>query len=533
MTDLGPLDLHWRLEPRQPHGDLQRGFAAELADPLWFLARQWQLGEHQGENASSPVEVTVELALTPIGEAADRPGQDPRIVPAEAIVEGEPDDWWTVGRRIRIGLAAVAQGVAPVIDAGLPPAFRDCVFRDVPAPYTHLAGEVYDGLELSRHHAAALGDLLDEVPRVPRPSHWLPDSLVHRTAFPCGDTSLTVARHDGGDVDWWSVDADRPLTPAPPEPPDARTIVPDRFRYPGAPHPRWWQIEDAHVDIGGFPPDRGHLATLLLIDLIAGHSDDWFTFPVPALAGHVLTVLDMRVTDSFGDPWPAPPAPGDWPPADDWSLFTVRDLDPPAVAPGLPATRSLPIWPTAATPLPGERVEDVTLGVDEDANLVWAVEERLGGVRTDYGRPAATWVVEGSGVDPTEPRFRYRPSTDVPEHWHPYLLPATGRRPFRQATLVRYPADGSPPPPPPPLPPSSEPPKALLLTLPDGAVHELEPAAIPRTGLRLERRWMLARATDGAPVLWMQRRRLPLLGPPSSQLRWDVAEPETVVDGPP
>jgi hypothetical protein len=36
---------------------------------------------------------------------------------------------------------------------------------------------------------------------------------------------------------------------------------------------------------------------------------------------------------------------------------------------------------------------------------------------------------------------------------------------------------------------------------------------------------MLARATDGSPVLWTQRRRAPLLTPPGQRLRFDVLEP--------
>ena len=32
---------------------------ATVHDPLWFLARQWQLGEFQGENASTPVRADV------------------------------------------------------------------------------------------------------------------------------------------------------------------------------------------------------------------------------------------------------------------------------------------------------------------------------------------------------------------------------------------------------------------------------------------------------------------------------------------
>ena len=53
-------------------------------------------------------------------------------------------------------------------------------------------------------------------------------------------------------------------------------------------------------------------------------------------------------------------------------------------------------------------------------------------------------------------------------------------------------------------------------------VHQLEPAAIPADGLRVERRAMLTRSTTGEPVLWTQRRRQPLLTPPTFGLRFDV-----------
>ena len=104
-------DLHWRLEPQQgPLGDLQRGFAAELGDPLWLLGRQWHMGEHQGENASTPLVVELSVSETPIGAPADRASQDPLVVPAEAIIEGTADDTWTLGKRIAIGLRALSEG---------------------------------------------------------------------------------------------------------------------------------------------------------------------------------------------------------------------------------------------------------------------------------------------------------------------------------------------------------------------------------------------------------------------------------------
>ena len=74
----------------------------------------------------------------------------------------------------------------------------------------------------------------------------------------------------------------RAVTPCPTaDPPPTRQVIPGRLDYPGAPNPRWWQIEDRAVDIGGFAPDRSHLATMLLLDVALAHADDWFSFPVP------------------------------------------------------------------------------------------------------------------------------------------------------------------------------------------------------------------------------------------------------------
>ena len=36
---------------------------------------------------------------------------------------------------------------------------------------------------------------------------------------------------------------------------------------------------------------------------------------------------------------------------------------------------------------------------------------------------------------------------------------------------------------------------------------------------------MLARSTTGEPLLWTQRRRMPMLTPPTFALRFDVLEP--------
>lgn len=514
------FDVLRRLEADPWQNDLASGFRAEVADPAWLLGRQWQLGEHQGEDASSPVRVTYRARLTPIDPLTGQPHLDPRTTPAEAIVESEPGDSWTTGRRVAAGRAVAAAAAA----AGSPlPEDDSLLLTGLPVPYDLLDGTGYDGRTLWRRRVdfGLEEDWFGELrPPDPEPiDTWDPAELTYAATFQTDGVKLSLERHDGGDLDWYSVDADAPL-PTPDTPVAGRVVFPGRVRYPGAPLPRWWQIEDAAVDIGGYPPDRAHFATLLLVDLIINQSDDWFSFPVEAKAGHVVTLDEVVVHDSFDEDWTlSPPA--------DWSMFATHGLD----------RRSLIVWATAATPLVGPVLDEVVIGIDEDANLVWAIEQRLRGravATEDNPPPEPPAHLDVSG----RPGFVYRPMTRIPPRWHPYVIdtveepnPAAETDPTAPATRLRRrfvqgrAADLS---------------GATAVLLPEAEsdllfdsrpragphpIHQLEPAAIPQDGVRIERRAVLARTTTGAPVLWTQRRRQPLLSPPALRLRFDAMEP--------
>jgi hypothetical protein len=498
-------ELYRRLEPMPPYTDVECGFAAEVADPLWMLGRQWQVGEHAGEDASTPVVVELRVAHTPLEAVA---GLDPTVVPAEAIVEGAAEDWWTVGRRVRVG-RAIAEGLTADQRAA-------CAFGTLPEPYGEtLAGEV-DGR--AAHRAGLVPPGHPSVAElVGRPDFWDPATLTYDVDVPVGATTLQVRRHDGGEVDWYTADGAGPV----PDPAFARRqVVPQRLRYPGAPGPRWWELEDAAVDIGGFPPDRSHLATALLIELICDHANDWFTIPVPSPApsedgtlppssGVVVTLGRLRVKDSFDGWWDLtiptvdgePDAGPDEAPGP-WSLFRTAGMH----------RSSLVVWPSATTPLTGPVLDDVVFGVDEDANVLWAVELRAEGQDLALSADSAAALEETRRSGTRD--LAWLPSTTLPQHWHPYRIegrPAPARRVFVQgvvADLRNVPGTVRPPP------------RSELLGA--GGGHELDASAVPNQGLRLERRHVLARGTDGRPVLWRQRRRLPLLGPPVSHLRFDL-----------
>jgi hypothetical protein len=313
-------------------------------------------------------------------------------------------------------------------------------------------------------------------------------------------------------------------------------MVPSRLDYPGAPRPRWWQIEDHTVDLGGFAPDRSHLATMLLLDVVLAHSDDWFVVPIPpptpppggaigdVPSSGVLVSLDhVVVRDSFDQEWTLTPPPAQGPGA--WSLFHTAGLD----------VSQLLIWPVAVAPQTGPLLDDVLIGVDEDANLAWAIELRADGRELLPDASTADAILETTRTGTRN--FRYLPSTTLPQHWHPYQRvrrgePAAGggipdvepagagdgrSGAWRQAVLADLTA---------PVPVPRPGPVSGLIGGPSGSGigrgHELTANAIPSSGVRLQRQAVLTRDTAGRPVLWVERSARPLAGPPTSHLRFDI-----------
>ena len=86
-----------RLEPQSISGDPEPGLEARVHDPLWLLARQWQLAEFEGEDVGTPLIVHVKTSQSPItawqpgDPASDRPARPiDSGVPLDPLVENEP-----------------------------------------------------------------------------------------------------------------------------------------------------------------------------------------------------------------------------------------------------------------------------------------------------------------------------------------------------------------------------------------------------------------------------------------------------------
>lgn len=509
------FDLALRLEAVHSPDDVRvatDSVRAHTADPVWFLARQWQLGEHRGADIASPVRVEVSFGETPITHARPGPEFDPRITPPECVVESEPGQWWTIGRRVRVGQALAA--MLPIDHM----ADRNLGLTGLAAPYDRLNGRGLDGrllyqnrgeLGLTDVQFVALGVPVDEPD-----DDWNPTELTYDAVFGAGATTLTLPRHDGGDVDWYSAAASGPPPSSSPRAPSTFSVIPSRVRYPGSPSPRWWQIDDHRVDPGAVAPHRTDLVALLMIHVTSSHADGWFTAPIPVASGSVVATRSVDVVDSMGMSSPAMPVTG-------WSMFEVTGLGP----------NALLVWPTAAGGIrSATALDDIVVGIDEDANVLWAVEQRVGGADVE------TYQRLGETTNDNEPtsgqvavtgrrRYRYVPATNVPPFWHPYLIAEVdGHRRFVQGRLADLGVR--------PTATRAGPTSSLLIDPAASSTdpfHAIDPAVVPERGLRLQRRYRLGRRTDGLPVLWLERRRLPLSGLPVSGLRFDVLDEQTPV----
>ena len=110
-----------RLEPHCRDADIGRSISARLFDPLWLMARQWQMGEFQAADAGTPVQArlratTAMLSRCHLGELpANTPNApsspyDPRRMPLETMIER---------RRMRPASANDTSMLTFAVEAGL------------------------------------------------------------------------------------------------------------------------------------------------------------------------------------------------------------------------------------------------------------------------------------------------------------------------------------------------------------------------------------------------------------------------------
>ncbi len=590
-TTCEPLRVWSRLEPRARQVDFADALAARIADPVFMLGRQWQFGEFAGTDGGSAIVATMARSVAAMGVPGAGPDDGLDTVTERLPITFPLIVRARLGRTLlsRLDAAVVASGLDPAYD---PQAMHEIFYRffgpqdaeptdpiaaarDRSAPRAvrarhALRGRSVDGVRVyaftrpdltvamfPAEFAGALPPALLTVVRdallgyrawfestYAQPgtgasqARWEGDQLEYAVSGTVGrgssSTALDAAEHQGAHLDWYSFDqGDTSFgdggQPAPVV--DVRSVIPVPAEYPGMPKPRWWQFEDAAVDLGKLSADATDAARIVVSEFALLYGNDWFTIICRQPVGSMAEMQGVIVTDTFG--WRTLVLPTVEPTGSHWTGWDAFSLSPrPSQAPQAPLPQHLFIPRTLPQISDGEPLEQVAFVRDETADMVWAIEQRIPD-GLDASRDAAdasrrlrqqldpTADASATPTQGTTAPLRYTLQTEVAENWIPFipvhldgqlraiqLQRGTMRRTIGpDDTLIR-------------------PVTSILRAGIDaddnrqGAyyVHEEE---VPRAGVQVQGLLRRARRYDGTPVVWHARRVTTGRGEARSGLAFD------------
>ncbi len=428
--------------------DIDTALEARIKDALWFLARQWQLGEFEAETGGLPVRVHVVARNYPLQTCA-RGGQTVTVrpdAPLEHLIEAEID-----------------------------PAGEDA--RVQPPGWNSAALEYEFSLSTGPHALSALG--YDG-----RALDWH-DFTLSRDA---GIGAHGVAARPGAPRMDESEEADKAGDGIA----VSLSMIPGQLQIKGVPEPRFWEIEDRDAYFDSGESAEPNILSVLLPEFFYADMKNWYMIPAPMPSGAVREVEEVVVVDSFGVVTSLGPVGGKAQ-DDPWAVFAL-DLD--------DGTRTdsstLLCLNTAARVGENDLVEEVRFLRDESANLVWGWERQLSdpdrGLFSTVFEPQPTRLDPGLAVPDADLRFRLK--SETARSFVPYVPRHTGKAPAVKGDIaLRRARSGEQW--------STRNPQYRGEIIRESAY--LNEEDIPRSGIRIRRQHRFARGSDDEVYFWVGR----------------------------
>lgn len=409
-----------------PHID--EALSARVKDPLWFLARQWQTGEFEAENGGRPLEFEVisdHFQCTAVTLGSESKDVLPSD-PLEAIIEEEYDK---------------------ESDHGL-------IGGDSPAWKNNLL-EYQFSYNMEN-----------------------PDSKESYT--------FNVSGYDGANLDWYhfsfknTEQATLDIKNS-----TVQRMIANQLYFKGAPDPRWWKMEESDAYFDSPTDPEPNILSLLLPEFFYTDINNWYTFPLPSLSGSLRKITNIRVVDSFGflnEIEPIKHTESD----NSWGLFEIDSTGNTNKKLGGDYFFSPNI---AVEILHNDELEEVRFIRDEDANLVWAWEQKIQGDTGENDLPKDDQKAQKD--DSGLPHFKLK--SDTERNWIPYLP----RRNLKGAIhLKRGRTDET-----------ATVEKPQYQTRIVGESKSLREEVIPPTGLKVRRIKRTAVGSDGKIHSWVGREK--------------------------
>ena len=362
-----------------------------------------------------------------------------------------------------------------------------------------------------------------------------------------GNTVLVANEYYSGSLDWFSFDIDKnnssnglgvnnSVQDAPYRTKRTFTVIPSNAQFGGMPNKRWWEFEDAAIDLGNISADEKNLAKILITEFALVYSNDWFVIPYDVPVGSLSKIKGIVVTDSFGQKTMVQAAglgeQNDW---NKWNMFSMTTLENPLIT-DVEVDNRIFFPPVLTKVHESDPTEMVKFVRDEMANMVWGVEDRIPNMLGESmsGDQAALDLVEFlKNLDTTEEEaeelagvLKYELANTVPENWIPFipLHLATNNRAIqlRRASMPRtlkhlYPNS-----------PGQVRPRTdilrygLLNNDTQQTPYDLFEEEVPKAGVQVMANYQRARWYDGKIFNWYGRRKQTGRGQGSSGLRFDT-----------
>lgn len=544
-----------RLESTPRSDDMEAGVSMETADPLWYLCRQWQFGEFQGEDAASAFQANILANHQKPGQLVLPGGKEIAYdlsSPLETIVERENLSYnihlsAQLGRYFRRWLRQ--NKLLKYL-----PLFLEKYPIDVKPDDQDLSGNYFfksvEGYEINgyklyksvldfsyknwftsdanfkpaHHNLLETGgnELVNSFKRIyeqaqEKDSTWISENLEYSFRLEAkqdGNTKkvLDAKQFSGGHLDWKDfdqgvADSNRGITRLQRPEKIVQTFIPAPLRFSGMPHPRLWQMEDSTTDFGDLEASKTTLVNMLLAEFGMRYSNDWFILPYEVELNTICQVEGICVTDVFGLNFLIQPALDD--PEMNWQQFAFFHQ---SETDNSSRNKSLfYLAPAVGKVQKSEVLEQVNFMRDEMSNLVWATEQILlsadgQGRRTNRDVPS---LKEFEPVN-DESKIRYILGNTVPKNWIPFV-PVLKKDSTKEMPEIRLQRARMP---------QGEPAQSKLLSEKQ-PVYFIEEKEVSRSGIIVERKFNRTRWLNGKTFLWIGRQKKTGRGEGNANLKFD------------
>ncbi len=221
-------------------------------------------------------------------------------------------------------------------------------------------------------------------------------------------------------------------------------FLPSKISYKGALSARWWEFDDAIIDLSNTKFIKHDIPKLLTINHLLNFTHDWKIIPLEIPMGTLVNIDSVKVKDVFGDETSITPLAA----STNWNMFTLNKKGD-MLSGDIEGRLFVP--PVVVKRMESKAIEEVIFVRDEMANMVWGIERIMpdifsGGKSGDETiKLLEKYYEENSnyssspidGQVKSEAKKKYSLSTQMPENWIPFIPAKQNAAADRSVSLQR------------------------------------------------------------------------------------------------